>query len=276
MGSGLGVTRLLVILFVLSGCSVKIHSTCLQGLLRFGSTLACLEQQSDLQSRGNSGQSPLRCPSLQGARRGAVEETLCSKERGSLNHCLWNCVCRMCQVQISLCVFVLVSWCPGKVNCWACAELMWIQHCSQVSQPAWWHDSRAGLCAALAEICLQRGLSSPVQSPSGTGWVLLHSILTAFPNSYVGKVRVRGFFAVVFLLFLSPWCSQAVSMKSMFHFRLLAGDTEITCRESAFFFFYHKPWRMCTVRRIPFLFLVLLLNEIAFFKFLSYFFFLLF
>lgn len=110
----------------------------------------------------------------------------------------------MCQVQISLCVFVLVSWCPGKVNCWACAELVWIQHCPQVSQPARWHDSRAGLCAALAEICLQRGLSSPVQSPSGTGWVLLHSILTAFPNSYVGKVRVRGFFAVVFLLFLSP------------------------------------------------------------------------
>lgn len=33
---------------------------------------------------------------------------------------------------------------------------------------------------------------------------------------------------------------------------------------------------MCTIRRIPFLFLVLLLNEIAFFKFLSYFFFLLF
>lgn len=55
MGSDLGVTRLLVILFVLSGCSAKIRSTRLQGLLRFGSTLACLEQQSDLQSRGSEG-----------------------------------------------------------------------------------------------------------------------------------------------------------------------------------------------------------------------------
>lgn len=113
----------------------------------------------------------------------------------------------MCQVQISLCVFVLVSWCPGKVNCWAwCdgAELVWIQHCSQVSQPAWWHDSRAGLWASLAEICLQRGLSSPVQSPTGTGWVLPRSILTAFPNSYVGKIKVRGFFAINVFTFPFP------------------------------------------------------------------------
>lgn len=101
---------------------------------------------------------------------------------------------------------------------WGCLCLLWEEGSGgwpRSLSPAWCLAALDGACLA------QTG-------PFCTGF-------TPFPDFHLAKTRARiFFFCNSCLFFLSPWCSQAASLKFLFHFQVLAGGTELTPQGCAF------------------------------------------